>query len=128
MMMTEQDTFWIEHMENSDEFFEELGSRIARRRKELRMTQTELGELTGTSQKVITSYETGRRHIPVWRVPAMAEVLHVSIEELLGVNGHTGKKPGPAPKLQRQIEQLKRLPKTKQKFVSEFLETVLQQA
>jgi hypothetical protein len=34
----------------------------------------------------------------------------------------------PTPKLQRQLERLSRLPKAKQKFVSEMLDTVLQQA
>jgi hypothetical protein len=37
-------------------------------------------------------------------------------------------KRGPTPKLQRQLERLSRLPKAKQKFVSEMLDTVLQQA
>ena len=41
-------------------------------------------------------------------------------------NGRT--KRGPTPKLQRQLERVSRLPKAKQKFVSEMLETVLQQA
>lgn len=49
------------------------------------------------------------------------------VEELLGENAKPGKR-GPAPKLQRQIEQLQRLPKTKQRFVMEMLDTVLQQS
>lgn len=36
-------------------------------------------------------------------------------------------KRGPMPKLQRQIEQLALLPKAKQKFVSEMLDTVIHQ-
>ncbi|EKO3627862.1 hypothetical protein M3926_001920 [Vibrio metschnikovii] len=40
----------------------------------------------------------------------------------------TATKRGPMPKLQRQIEQVALLPKAKQKFVSEMLETVIQQA
>ncbi|MBI5618404.1 MAG: PIN domain-containing protein [Gammaproteobacteria bacterium] len=35
---------------------------------------------------------------------------------------------GPAPKLQRQIERIQELPKPKQRFVMEMLETVLAQA
>lgn len=37
-------------------------------------------------------------------------------------------KRGPTPKWQRQLERLSRLPKAKQTFVSEMLDTVLQQA
>jgi hypothetical protein len=37
-------------------------------------------------------------------------------------------KRGPAPKLQQQIERITELPKFKQRFVSEMLDTVLAQA
>ena len=39
-----------------------------------------------------------------------------------------GKKRGPAPKLLKQVEQISQLPKAKQKFVMEMLDTVIQQA
>ena len=38
------------------------------------------------------------------------------------------KKRGPKSKLQQQIEQVTQLPRTKQRFVSDMLDTVLQQA
>jgi hypothetical protein len=37
-------------------------------------------------------------------------------------------KRGPAPKLQQQIERIQKLPKSRQRFVMEMLDTVLQQA
>jgi hypothetical protein len=37
-------------------------------------------------------------------------------------------KRGPTPKLQRQLEQLQDLPRSQQRFVSQMLDTVLQQA
>ncbi len=49
------------------------------------------------------------------------------VEELLEEAKEIVKR-GPTPKLQRQLERLSRLPKAKQKFVSEMLDTVLQQA
>jgi hypothetical protein len=51
------------------------------------------------------------------------------MEALIGVPSarSTGKR-GPAPKLQHQLEQVSRLPKAQQKFVSQMLDTVLQQA
>nr|WP_305910076.1 hypothetical protein [Methylomarinum sp. Ch1-1]MDP4523027.1 hypothetical protein [Methylomarinum sp. Ch1-1] len=39
-----------------------------------------------------------------------------------------GKKRGPAPKLLKQVEQISQLPKSKQKFVMDMLDTVIQQA
>ena len=57
----------------------------------------------------------------------LAHALAVPLEALLGV-GNGAAKRGPTPKLQRQMERIHRLPKTRQKFVMEMLETVLSEA
>jgi hypothetical protein len=51
----------------------------------------------------------------------------VSLDELLGEDDAAAKKRGPAPKLQQQIERIQRLPRTKQRFVMEMIDTVLAQ-
>lgn len=56
----------------------------------------------------------------------LAKLLAVALEELIGEESKPGKR-GPAPKLQRQIERIQKLPKPKQRFVMEMLETVLAQ-
>jgi hypothetical protein len=63
------------------------------------------------------------------KVPAsmLAKLYGISVDELVGIKD-TAAKRGPLPKLQRQIEQVALLPKAKQKFVSEMLDTVIQQA
>lgn len=65
-------------------FFIDLGARIARLRKEQSITQVQFAELLGTSQQAITAYEVGRRRVPVSSLPAIAKLLSVSVEELLG--------------------------------------------
>lgn len=50
----------------------------------------------------------------------------MSLDELVGETTQARKR-GPTPKLQRQLEQISRLPRAKQRFVIEMLETVLQQ-
>lgn len=60
-------------------------------------------------------------------LPTLAEVLAVSIEELIGITPTHGKKRGPAPKLLEQVEQISQLPKSKQKFVMQMLDIVIQQ-
>ena len=57
---------------------------IKRLRKSKGWTQTELAQHLGTSQKVITSYETGVKTPPVGRLPDLAAVFGVSIEEIIG--------------------------------------------
>ncbi len=111
------------------QFFQELGGRIARLRKAQGWSQTDLGKQVGLSQQMIADYESGRKlHLPLCRILDLAEALQVDIPELLGTGADAGRKPGPSSKMERQISQVRRLPKTKQKFVSEFLDTVLQQA
>ncbi len=48
--------------------------------------------------------------------------------ELIGTDEPKRSKRGPASKLQQQIEQIQQLPRAKQRFVTEMLDTVIQQA
>jgi transcriptional regulator with XRE-family HTH domain len=106
----------------------ELGARIARLRKDQAITQVQLAELLGTSQQTITAYESGRRRVPVSSLPAIARLLGVSVEALIGEEAKTTTKRGPAPKLQQQMERITRLPKAQQHFVMQMIDTVLAQA
>jgi transcriptional regulator with XRE-family HTH domain len=108
-------------------FFRQLGIRIAERRKAQDLTQAQLGERIGIAQQQIASFEIGRRRIPVSVLPVLAKTLGTSIEALINDTPPAGKR-GPAPKLQQQLEQLSRLPKDKQRLVSQVIESVLAQA
>lgn len=114
--------------ENDTEFFQLFGKRMAELRKARGLTQAELGEQIGVNQTAIGSYEIGRRRIPLSQVAPLAEALGVSVAELVELQPSSNGKPGPTPMLQRQIEQVAELPRSKQKFVSEMLETVLKTA
>ncbi len=112
------------------DFFIQLGARIAKQRNAREITQVQLAETLGVSQQTINSYEVGRRRIPVSALPILADLLDMSIDELLNKQtstAATGKR-GPASKLQKQIEQIRQLPRTQQTFVSKMLETVILQA
>jgi transcriptional regulator with XRE-family HTH domain len=80
------------------------------------------------TQQMIASYEVGRRRVPVSLLPALAHALAVSVEVLIGQKeaAAPGKR-GPARKLQQQMERIQRLPKAKQRFVMEMIDTVLAQ-
>ena len=108
-------------------FFRELGVRVAQLRKEQNLTQQSLAEALGTTQQQVASYEVARLRIPASMLPRLARVLGVSLEALIGEEEKPAKR-GPTPKLQRQLERLSNLPKPKQRFVIEMLETVLAQA
>ncbi len=116
-----------EQMTNDDqEFFQELGQRIASYRKEINMTQVQLAKMLEVSQQVIAAYEAGRRKLPASLLPVLAKLFAVPLDELIGIKTSNLKR-GPASILQRQVEQVALLPRTKQKFVMEMLDTVLKQ-
>jgi transcriptional regulator with XRE-family HTH domain len=108
-------------------FFKQLGARIAALRKDQSLTQVQLAEALGLTQQMVASYEVGRRRVPVSLLAQIAETLAVSLDELIGKKDIQPAKRGPAPKLQQQIERIQRLPKSRQRFVMEMLDTVLQQ-
>lgn len=108
-------------------FFKELGSRIAELRKAQSLTQQQLADELGVAQQVVASYEIGRRRVPVSTLPALARILGVSIEALIGGEEKPARR-GPSPKLQRHLERISALPKPKQRAVMEVLEAVLAQS
>lgn len=120
---------WIAVMTQDEKsFFKALGGRVAHLRKEHGLTQTQLGEMLGITQQMVASYEIGRRRIPASMLPQLAQIFAVGVDELIGRPTTAKSKRGPAPKLQQHIEAISQLPKPKQRFVLEMLETVLAQA
>ena len=109
------------------QFFKKLGARIAQLRKEQGLSQQALADELGVAQQTLAHYEVGRARMPVSLLPVLAQFFGIAVDELLGLKNGKGKR-GPAPKLQRQVELISQLPRAKQRFVSEMLDTVLQQA
>jgi len=109
-------------------FFAQLGERIAQRRRDQAITQAQLAAALNVSQQTIQAYEVGRRRIPVSALPTLAKALDLAIEELLGATPAASRRRGPPPRLQQHMERISQLPKPKQRFVMEILETVLTQA
>ena len=71
----------------------------------------------------------GRLRISVESLATVAKALITTVEELLGERTLvTSGKRGSMSLLQRQIEQVSHLPRAKQKFVSDMLDSVLHQA
>ncbi len=104
-----------------------MGARIAQLRKDSSITQVQLAQIMEVSQQTVTSWEVGRRGVPVSAVPTLARVLGCTVETLVGEKTSPVRR-GPAPKLQQHMERISQLPKPKQRFVMEMLDTVLAQA
>ena len=110
-------------------FFKLFGKKLVALRTSHGFTQVELAAIIGISQVYLVNIEKGRRRMPMSCLPILADLFSVSVDELVGrAPAKAKKKRGPSPKLQRQLEQLQRLPRAKQRWVSELLDGVLQQA
>ena len=119
---------WMTRVTPEDKvFYQQLGRRIAESRKAQGLTQQQIAERLGISQQTMAHYEVGRLRVAVSMLPILARELNSSVEELIGerANGDHRKR-GPASRLQQQIEQISQLPRSKQRFVMEMLDTVLQ--
>jgi transcriptional regulator with XRE-family HTH domain len=110
-------------------FYDQLGRRIAERRKALGITQVQLAQTLGIAQQTMAHYEGGKVRIAAAVLPVLADALDLDIEALIGVTPKraqaTPHKRGPAPKMQQQLEQLGRLPKAKQRMLLDMLEAAI---
>jgi transcriptional regulator with XRE-family HTH domain len=122
---------WIDQMASGDiAFFTALGKRMAQLRIERDLTQQQVADALGIAQQTLGNYETGRSRLPISLLPALTALFGVPLDVLLGQTEHSSrtKKPGPMPKWQQQIETIARLPKPKQRLVTQMIDALLQQA
>jgi transcriptional regulator with XRE-family HTH domain len=111
------------------DFFMELGKRIAQLRKDQGWSQQQLAHMLGIAQQTLGHYEMARLRVPASMLPQLTQIFKVGADELIGTPLPQARaKRGPASQLQQHMERVSQLPKTKQKFVMEMLETVLAQA
>ncbi len=110
-------------------FYKALGQRIAEARKAQGITQVQPAKTLGISQQTIAHYEGGRLRLVASLIPVIAGAISTTVMALMGESTvqEVKSKRGPKSKFELQIEQIHKLPRTKQKFVSEMLETVIQQ-
>ena len=112
---------------NSD-FNKKIGFRLASFRQASGKTQCQLAELLDITQPTLASYETGRRTLPLELLVPVAQLLEISINQILQETPEEFKKPGPLSQLEKQVLKVKDLPKSEQKYVSLFLDQVISSA
>jgi transcriptional regulator with XRE-family HTH domain len=109
-------------------FYVQLGQRIAAARKAQGLTQVALAEHLGIAQQTLAHYEGGKLRVAVALLAPLAQLLGLSIDELIGTPLKRHGKRGPAPRFQLQIERLSTLPQAQQRLVMQMLDGVIAQA
>lgn len=122
-------TFWIDQMApENKQLYVELGQRIAQARKSMDLTQTQVAEQIGLTQQTIAHYEVGRLRISVATLIRLSDILGYSLDELVygeEIDKRKCKKRGPASKLEKLIDKIEELPRTKQQVVADMLEGLI---
>jgi transcriptional regulator with XRE-family HTH domain len=105
-----------------------FGRRLSALRKAKHLTQPELAKHLDISVKAVDYYERRAKNPSVEFVRKVADVLLVSIEELIGEGKVKSKrKPGPVPQFSKQLEQIQKLSRPKQQHILSVVDAFIAQ-
>lgn len=105
---------------------EGFGARLVELRKTAGFTQQELADTVGVSRRMIAYYEVQSAHPPTTLLPAIAQALEVTTDELLGT---TAVKKVARPKdtrLHRRLQQLEKLDPTEKRQVMQLIDAFIE--
>lgn len=102
-----------------------FGARLAALRKQCGLSQAQFAEKAEVSREMVGYYERRTDNPESAFVVKAASVLGCTTDELLGVQPGKAKKVGRKSKLDRYVEEAKKLPKADRDYVVRFLEQVL---
>ncbi len=105
-----------------------IGERIARFRKDRGLTQKELADQLSVSQPVVSDYENDVIRIPADVVIQLADVLHVSADELLGLKGSDTSKGIQNRRLNRRLIAIEKLDKRDQEALLRTIDAFVSKA
>ena len=105
-----------------------FGQRMTAFRVAKGLTQSDLAAALGMTRNQIAYYERASTNPSMETVEKIAAFFGVTVGELLNDTTKTKNKPGPPSQLARLTERLSKLPRGKQKVVTDMLEGFLKQA
>ena len=105
------------------------GARLAALRRAAGLTQAELADVVGETQRNIAYWEQADKPPRSDVIPKLASVLGVSVETLLIADGELapGRRPGPVGRAQKAFERVSELPRRQQAKIIELVEALVDQ-
>jgi transcriptional regulator with XRE-family HTH domain len=108
------------------ELAQEIGNRIAAGRKKRGITQVQLAEAVGISQKLVSSYEVGRITLSAEMLLRIVTALKVSSDEILGIKkDDEAAADNPSLKLVRRLIKIEQMPPNQQKALLKNIDMFL---
>jgi transcriptional regulator with XRE-family HTH domain len=102
-----------------------MGKNIRALRREKGWTQQDLAKKLGTTQKTITAYECGTRHPTAEKIPDIAALFGITVNELYGTTFTIKHAKAKNPKLWKKFEQVEQLPETDKRSVFRMIDGLL---
>lgn len=102
-----------------------VGQRIAEIRKLRGLTQIELAEKIGITQKLVTDYERGKAHLNDEMVIRFALSLKVSSDKLLGLDKVEYQLKLPSIRYLRRMKEIEELPENKRKIILNTIDSYI---
>ncbi len=113
----------MRYLERSADKF--LGEIIAEHRKGGGFSQELLSKKLNISQRALSSYERGKRSLPVFLLPKISKLLSIPIEKLLGLeNSNSPDGRTSSVRLLRKLEKVEKLSKNDQKLVLSMIDSL----
>jgi transcriptional regulator with XRE-family HTH domain len=104
-----------------------LGKNIRALRFEKGWTQHDLALKVASTQKTITAYECGTRHPTAEKIPVIAAVFGVTVNELYGASYTKKREKTKNPKLWKKFELIDHLPNNDKRTVFRMIDGLLAQ-
>lgn len=103
----------------------DFGKRLADLRRAAGLTQKQLGEKVGVSNRVIFYYEGETTYPPAHLIEPLAKALNVSTDELLGIKTLKQQRDPQHAALWRRLKKIETLPKKDQKALLHYLDALV---
>lgn len=107
------------------------GARLLKLRQAAGLTQIELGKAIGVQHSSIAHWEWSEKPPRGEVLPLLAEVLNVTIEEIVGVSTNARrtpqKRPGPIGEMERTFEAARKLPRKQQRKIIEVVNALVRE-
>ena len=103
-----------------------FGQRLAKIRRAKGLTQKELGQRVGVSQRIIHHYENKAEYPPAPKIIELAQALSMTVEKLLGIDNHDlDSYQNINPKLAKRLRLASNLPSHDLKSLVTFIDALL---
>jgi len=105
-----------------------FGARLHAMREEAGLSQQHVAAQLGISQPAYASWERRNVAIQPGQLTTLADILGVSVEELVYDSKRTTRRGGPAGKARQVFEEVSGMPRTQQKKILDVVEALVAQA